>query len=107
MSSSENALCYCQLLPSSLPVTLLFLHQLLEMLKCCFCGSQGVSMTDFHDLHPKEQLLLQQQWEDVVVDEGNVCDLCVPSVKPHKFFDKTSVAAQHDEPGQRDDSSSI
>ena len=47
-------------------------------------------MTDFHDLQLKEQLLLQQKWEDGVdVDEGNVCDLCVCSVKPNKFFDKT------------------
>ena len=53
-------------------------------------------MTDFHDLRPKEQLLLQQKWEDDVdVDEGNVCDLCVHSVKPHKFFDKTCVATHH------------
>ena len=64
-------------------------------------------MTDFHDLQLKEQLLLQQNWEDDVdVDEGNVCDLCVRSVKPNKFFDKTPVAAHQDEPGQRDDSSS-
>ena len=65
-------------------------------------------MTDFHDLQLKEQLLLQQKWEDDVdVDEGNVCDLCVRSVKPNKFFDKTPVAAHQDEPGQRDDSSSV
>ena len=64
-------------------------------------------MTDFHDLQLKEQLLLQQKWEDDVdVDEGNVCDSCVRSVKPNKFFDKTPVAAHGDEPGQRDDSSS-
>ena len=64
-------------------------------------------MTDFHDLQLKEQILLQQKWEDDVdVDEGNVCDLCVRSVKPNKFFDKTRVAAQRDEPGQRDASSS-
>ena len=51
-------------------------------------------MTDFHDLQLKEQLLLQQKWEeDVDVDEGNVCDLCVRSVKRNKFFDKTPVAA--------------
>ena len=57
-------------------------------------------MTDFHDLHPKEQ---QQKWEDNVgVDEGNVCDLCVRSVKPNKM----NVAAQREEPGQQDDSSS-
>ena len=56
-------------------------------------------MTDFHDLQQKEQLLLQQKWEDDVdVDEGNVCDLCV---KPNKFFEKTPVAAHQDEPGQR------
>ena len=60
-------------------------------------------MTDFHDLQLKEQLLLQQKWEDDVdVDEGNVCDFCVRSVKPNK----TPVAAHRDEPGQRDDSSS-
>ena len=54
-------------------------------------------MTDFHDLQLKEQLLLQQKWEDDVdVDEGNVCDLCVRSVKPNKFFDKTPVAAHRD-----------
>ena len=59
-------------------------------------------MTDFHDLQLKEQLLLQQKWEDDVdVDEGNVCDLCVRSVKPSKFFDKTPVAAHRDELGQR------
>ena len=47
-------------------------------------------MTDFHDLQLKEQLLLQQKWEDDVdVDEGSVCDLCVRSIKPNKFFDKT------------------
>ena len=62
-------------------------------------------MTDFHDLQLKEQLLLQQKWEDDVdvdvdVDEENVCDLCVRSVKPNKFFDKTPVAAHRDEPGQ-------
>ena len=94
MFFSENACCYCQPLSSTLPVTLLFLHPLAEMLKCCFCGSKGASMTDFHDLQLKEQLLLQQKWEeDVDVDEGNVCDLCVPSVKPKKFFDKTPVVA--------------
>ena len=44
-------------------------------------------MTDFHDLQLKEQLLLQQKWEDEVdVDEGNVCDFCVRSVKPNKFL---------------------
>uniref|UniRef100_A0A7S4LKC2 DUF659 domain-containing protein n=1 Tax=Eutreptiella gymnastica TaxID=73025 RepID=A0A7S4LKC2_9EUGL len=107
MFFSENACCYCQLLSSTLPVTLLFLHPLAEMLKCCFCGSKGASMTDFHDLQLKEQLLLQQKWEEEVdVDEGNVRDLCVRSVKPNKFFDKTPVAAHRDEPGQRDDSSS-
>ena len=64
-------------------------------------------MTDFHDLQLKEQLLLQQNWEDDVdVDEGNFCDFCVRSVKPNKFFDKTPVAAHRDEPGQRDGSSS-
>ena len=73
--------CYCQPLSSTLPVTLLFLHPLAEMLKCCFCGSKGASMTDFHDLQLKEQLLLQQKWEeDVDVDEGNVCDLCVSDI---------------------------
>ena len=107
MFFSENACCYCQPLSSTLPVTLLFVHPLAEMLKCCFCGSKGASMTDFHDLQLKEQLLLQQNWEDDVdVDEGNVCDLCVRSVKPNKFFDKTAVAAHRDEPGQRDGSSS-
>ena len=56
-------------------------------------------MTDFHDLQQKEQPLLQQKWEDDVdVDEGNVCDLCV---KPNKFLEKTPVAAHRDEPGQR------
>ena len=91
----------------TLPVTLLFLHPLAEMLKCCFCGSKGASMTDFHDLQLKEQLLLQQKWEDDVdVDEGNVYDLCVRFVKPNKFFDKTPLAAHRDESGQRDDSSS-
>ena len=64
-------------------------------------------MTDFHDLQLKEQLLLQHKWEDDVdVDERNVPDLCVRSVKPNKFFDKTPVAAHRDEPGQCDDSSS-
>ena len=59
-------------------------------------------MTDFHDLQQKEQLLLQQKWEDDVdVDEGNVCDLGVHSVTPNKFFDKTPVAGHRDEPGQR------
>ena len=53
MFFSENACCYCQPLSSSLPVTLLFLHPLAEMLKCCFCGSKGASMTDFHDLQLK------------------------------------------------------
>ena len=52
-------------------------------------------MTDFHDLQLKEQLFLQQKWEDDVdADEGNVCDFCVRSVKPNKFFDKTPVAAR-------------
>jgi hypothetical protein len=75
MFFSENACCYCQPLSSALPVTLLFVHPLAEMLKCCFCGSEGASMTDFHDLQLKEQLLLQQKSEDDVdVDEGNVCD---------------------------------
>ena len=98
MFFSENACCYCQPLSATLPVTLLFLHPLAEMLKCYFCGSKGASMTDFHDLQLKEQLLLQQKWEDDVdVDEGNVCDLCV---KPNNFFDKTHVAAHRDEPGQ-------
>ena len=63
MFFSENACCYCQPLSSTLPVTLLFVHPLAEMLKCCFCGSEGASMTDFHDLQLKEQLLLQQKWE--------------------------------------------
>ena len=90
MFFSENACCYCQPLSSTLPVTLLFVHPLAELLKCCFCGSEGASMTDFHDLQLKEQLLLQQKWEDDVdVDEGNVCDFCVRSVKPNKFFDQT------------------
>ena len=39
MFFSENACCYCQPLSSTLPVTLLFVHPLAEMLKCCFCGS--------------------------------------------------------------------
>ena len=48
-----------------------------------------------HDLQLKEQLFLQQKWEDDVdVDEGNVCDFCVRSVKPNKFFDMTPVAAR-------------
>ena len=115
MFFSENACCYCQPLSSTLPVTLLFVHPLAKMLKCCFCGSEGASMTDFHDLQLKEQLLLQQKWEDDVdVDEGNVCDFCVRSVKPNKFFDQTPVGTHRDEPigthrdepGQRDDSSS-
>ena len=115
MFFSENACCYCQPLSSTLPVTLLFVHPLAEMLKCCFCSSEGASMTDFHDLQLKEQLLLQQKWEDDVdVDEGNVCDFCVRSVKPNKFFDQTPVGTHRDEPvgthrdepGQRDDSSS-
>ena len=56
-------------------------------------------MTDFHDLQLKEQLLLQQKWEDDVdVDEGNVCDFCVRSVKPNKFFDQTPVGTHRDEP---------
>ena len=68
-------------------LTVLFLHPLPERLKCCFCGSKGASMTDFHDLHLKEQQLLQQKWEECVdVNEGNVCDLCVRSVKPSNFF---------------------
>ena len=72
-----------------------------------FLWLKGASMTDFHDLQLKEQLLLQQKWEDDVdVDEGNVCDFCVRSVKPNKFFDETPVAAHRDEPGQHDDSSS-
>ena len=76
MFFSENACCYCQPLSSTLPVTLLFVHPLAEMLKCCFCGFEGASMTDFHDLQLKEQLLLHQKWEDDVdVNEGNVCDL--------------------------------
>ena len=54
MFFSENACCYCQLLSSTLPVTLLFVHPPAEMLKCCFCGSEGASMTDFHDLQLKE-----------------------------------------------------
>ena len=66
MFFSENACCYCQPLSSTLPVTLFFVHPLKEMLKCCFCGSEGASMTDFHDLQLKEQLLLQQKWEDDV-----------------------------------------
>ena len=66
MFFSENACCYCQPLSSTLPVTLLFVHPLKEMLKCCFCGSEGASMTDFHYLQLKEQLLLQQKWEDDV-----------------------------------------
>ena len=41
MFFSENACCYCQPLSATLPVTLLFLHPLAEMLKCCFCGSNG------------------------------------------------------------------
>ena len=56
-------------------------------------------MTDFHDLQLKEQLLLQQKWEDDVdVDEGNVCDFCVRSFKPNKFFDQTPVGTHRDEP---------
>ena len=102
MFFSENTCSYCQPLSATLPVTLLFLHPLAEMLKCCFCGSKGASMTDFHDLQLKQQLLLQQKWEDgVAVEQGNVCDSCVRPVKPNKFFDKTPVAAHQDEPGQR------
>ena len=84
MFFSENACCYCQPLSSTLPVTLLFVHPLAEMLKCCFCGSEGASMTDFHDLQLKEQLLLQQKWEDDVdVDEGN---LFLLGKKKNSFF---------------------
>ena len=61
MFFSEYACCYCQPLSATLPVTLLFLHPLAAMLKCCFCGSKGASMTGFHDLQLKEQLLLQQK----------------------------------------------
>ena len=51
-------------------------------------------MTDFHDLQLKEQLLLQQKWEDEVdVDEGNVCDFCVRSVKPNKFLSEVQFDA--------------
>jgi len=51
-------------------------------------------MTDFHDLQLKEQLLLQQKWEDDVdVDEGNVCDFCVRSVKPNKFLSEVQFDA--------------
>ena len=58
-----------------------------------FCAFKGA---DFHHLHLKEQLLLQQNWEDDVdIDEGNVCDLCVCSVKPNKFFDKTRPVLLH------------
>ena len=93
MFFSENACYYCRQFPSSLPVTLFFLHPLADMLKCCFCGSKGASVSEFHDLQLKEQLLLQKKKreDDVDVDEGNVCDLCVRSVKPTKFFDKTRV----------------
>ena len=35
MFFSENTCCYCQPLSSTLPVTLLFVHPLAEMLKCC------------------------------------------------------------------------
>uniref|UniRef100_A0A7S4LKD7 Uncharacterized protein n=1 Tax=Eutreptiella gymnastica TaxID=73025 RepID=A0A7S4LKD7_9EUGL len=61
MFFSENSCCLCQTFSSTLPVTLLFLHPLAEMLKCCVCGSKGASMNDFHDLQLKEQLLLQQK----------------------------------------------
>ena len=78
MFFNENACCYCQPLSSTLPVTLLFIHPLAEMLKCCFCGSEGASMTDFHDLQLKEQLLLQQKWEDDVdVNEGIMREMSV------------------------------
>ena len=44
-------------------------------------------MTDFHDLHLKEQQLLQQKWEECVdVNEGDVCDLCVIVCVPAMSF---------------------
>ena len=60
MFFGEKACYYCQPFSSTLLVILLFLHPLAKMLKCCFCGSNGASMTDFQDLQLKEQLLLQQ-----------------------------------------------
>ena len=57
MFFSENACCYCQPLSSTLPVTLLFIHPLAKMLKCRFCGSEGATMHDFHDVQLKERQL--------------------------------------------------